>query len=144
MNYMTSVPAITVGREKNCEQCGSTYRAKRSTSRFCTDTCRQSKRRGVDPRKDEILFKRLSHMGLVGQTGPWKPGKGETVHALLAPATYALDELNARYNRPTAISKTVASMSLKDALLAKREKPQPDMGLGAFLSALDRLSIRAF
>lgn len=134
----------TQGRERSCDHCGATYRAIRSTSQFCSDACRQAKARGVNPRADEILLKRLQHLGFVGHVGPYRPKAGQPpVYALTVPSAYALAEINARYNRPTAIPKHTASLTLA-AALATKPATAPDMCLGAFFSALDRLNIKPF
>jgi hypothetical protein len=144
MNYMTA-PAPTLGRDQTCEQCGSVYKAQRSTSRFCGDTCKKRGQRGVDPRADEIMLKRLTAMGMVGKIGPVNSRDPRPArYGLTVPRSYALAELNDRYNRPTVIALATASMTLKEALAIRPEKAQPDIGEAAFAAALDRLEIQAF
>lgn len=36
---------------RTCDQCGRYYRYHRSTSRFCSDKCRQQNKRGIEPVK---------------------------------------------------------------------------------------------
>jgi hypothetical protein len=148
MNYMTSVPALTVGREQTCKQCGTLYHAIRSTSVYCSTACRNQAFRGVvpsNPDADDILLKRLTAMGYVGKIGPVNSRDPRSeVYGLTVPRSYALAELNARYNRPTGLSPKQASMTLAEALAAKPEKHFPDMTDTDFLSALRRLDIYGF
>lgn len=148
MNQMTAIPVPTMGREQTCKQCRTAYQAVRSTSLFCSDTCRQRARRGVaptNPDADTILFKRLVHLGLLGCIGPVNcKDPRPAIYGLLVPRSYALAEYNARYNRPTAISPKQGSMTLAEALATKPIKHFPDMTDLEFLSALRRLDIYGF
>jgi len=148
MNYMTSVPALTLGREQSCKQCGSTYRAKRSTSVFCSTACRNQAFRGAEPSTpdaDDILLKRLTFIGVLGQIGPVNSRDPRpATYGLTVPRSYALAEYNDRYNRPTGLSPKQASMTLAEALAAKTVKHRPDMTDTEFLSALRRLGIYGF
>ena len=89
-----------------------------------------------------MLRKRLAHLGFLGPIGPWNTKNPRpTVYGLTVPVSHALDEINARYNRPTVISRKCASMSLDEALSATPAKARPDMTEQEFRSLLRKQDI---
>ena len=93
------------GRERNCTQCGTTYRAQRSTSSYCSTSCRQKGARGT-PRKAQNptqwspITKALSKVGYVGISGPVSSRhKGVTTFSLTVPHEHAFSELAYHFNR---------------------------------------------
>lgn len=89
-----------------------------------------------------MLRKRLEHLGFLGPIGPWnRKNPRPTRYALIVPVSQALDELNARYNRPTVTQPKVASRSLADALSEAPRKPRPDMTERELRTALRKLEI---
>lgn len=98
----------SAGRERNCTQCGATYRSPRNSSLYCSNACRQKAKRGTAPKRGlkagpagwTIITKALHKAGYVGCVGPWKcSDKAAPVYALLVPFEHALDELSFHFNR---------------------------------------------
>lgn len=99
----TVAPATTparrpAGRERTCEQCAATYRAPRSTSRFCSPACRKRAHRGTattDTRTQDLLHRWLLRRSYAGQIGPWNSrNPRRPVYALTFPRALALAEWN--------------------------------------------------
>lgn len=102
-----SNPRVTttiVGRERNCTQCGSMYRAQRSTSLYCSTPCRQKAQRGtaakVGPRQPSAVVKALQSVGYIGCIGPASVRSKEAAnYALLVSNELAFEELSAHFDR---------------------------------------------
>lgn len=107
MTTQDITPART-GRERNCTHCGATYRSLRSSSLYCSTSCRQKANRGTAPKGGpksgpegwSIITKALHKAGYVGCVGPVSANsKAKPVYGLTVPYTHALDELSYQFNR---------------------------------------------
>jgi hypothetical protein len=114
---MTSPPA---GRERNCAQCSTTYRAPRATSRYCTPACRKRANRGspiTDRKRLDLLRRWLLRRSYAGQIGPInRRDPRPPIYALSVPREAAWEEWN-QWN------------------------PGAAMTVGTFASSLDQLGI---
>jgi hypothetical protein len=91
----------TTGRERECAQCGSVYRAARASSVYCSATCRKRAQRGappVDNRTADLLRRWLLRRSYAGQIGPTNSRDPRPpVFGLTTPRALALEEWN-RWN----------------------------------------------
>lgn len=96
------------GRERTCNQCGAIYRSPRSTSRYCSTSCRKKASRGTAPTGGPqagpaswgIIAKALYTLGYVGQIGPGSTSDpSPPVYGLLVDSAAAFSELAEVYNR---------------------------------------------
>jgi len=96
------------GRERTCNQCGAIYRSTRSTSRYCSTSCRKKANRGTAPTGGPlagptswgIIAKALHTLGYVGQIGPSsRSDPSPPIYGLLAESTAAFNELAEVYRR---------------------------------------------
>ena len=70
-----------------CHQCGTTYHAHRSTSRFCSPVCRLRNHRKPAPARPDVLRAWLLRRSFAGRVGP-------TTVALTVPLALALGDWN--------------------------------------------------
>ena len=98
--------ATTVkGRERICTQCGATYRAKRSTSTYCSQPCRQKGNRGTPAKVLKTsqwspITKALHKVGYVGISGPLdKTSEAPKSYSLTVPYDLAYSELSYHFSR---------------------------------------------
>ncbi len=102
---ITANPETTTGRERLCVQCGTIYKSKRSTSTYCSTSCRQKGNRGTPvkhPRSDRwsIITKALHKVGYVGISGPnFTTDETPTTYSLTVPPEHAYSELSYHFNR---------------------------------------------
>ena len=95
----------SAGRERTCTQCRATYRAKRSTSTYCSTSCRQKGNRGTPPTvlktgRWSPVTKALHLVGYVGISGPAsKRSNATTTYSLTVPFDHAFSELSYQFNR---------------------------------------------
>ena len=98
------ITTASAGRERTCTQCGTTYRAQRSTSTYCSKSCRQKGNRRTAPKtgpdKWSIITTALHSVGYVGCIGPVSTrAKDVAIYGLLVPNDHAFDELSVHFNR---------------------------------------------
>jgi hypothetical protein len=102
---ITANPETTTGRERLCVQCGTIYKSKRSTSTYCSTSCRQKGNRRTPPtvsRSDQwsILTKALHKVGYIGISGPAsKRSDAPVTYSLTVPPDHAYSELSYHFNR---------------------------------------------
>lgn len=106
---MTTAPAVR-GRERNCHQCGTTFRAPRK-ARFCSNACRMKGKRGTppclaedvrpsDPAQFSLIGKLLFRGGLAGQIDPARhSARARPTFALTVQHALALAELQLIFDR---------------------------------------------
>ena len=101
----STITTASAGRERTCTQCGSTYRAKRNTSVYCSTSCRQKGNRGTPAKQQRSdcwspITKALHRVGFIGISGPAdKTSKAPTTYSLTVPYELAFDELSYHFNR---------------------------------------------
>lgn len=97
----------TTGRERECAQCGSVYRAARATSVYCSDTCRKRAQRGalpIDNRLADLLRRWLLRRSYAGQIGPTNGRDPRpAIFGLTVPRALAMEEWN-RWNPGAAMT----------------------------------------
>lgn len=122
---ITANPETTTGRERLCVQCGTTYKSKRSTSTYCSTSCRQKGNRGTPPtvsRSDQwsILTKALHKVGYIGISGPAsKRSDAPVTYSLTVPPEHAYSELAAERDRrgmPSLSRETLSEALRKDGI----------------------------
>ena len=94
------------GRERNCTQCSSAYRAPRSSSRYCSTACRSKAYRGTAP-TGALSISRMCPIGrlllkmdFAGAIGPASSrDHGPTVYGLTVPTAYACSEVRDIFNQ---------------------------------------------
>lgn len=102
---ITASPETTTGRERLCVQCGTTYKSKRSTSTYCSTSCRKKGHRGTPPkvsRSDQwsIITKALHKVGYIGISGPGSTrSNAPTTYSLTVSPDHAYSELSFHFNR---------------------------------------------
>lgn len=115
MNTTTS-PATDVGTERTCQQCATTYRAPRTTSRYCADSCRKRASRGVTPsapKETDLLRRWLVHRSYAGQINAAnKRNPRPAVYGLTVPDDLARGEWN-EWNPEAALSEAAFKARLK-------------------------------
>ena len=91
------------GREQPCAHCGMVYRAKRASSRFCSDRCKKRDQRGAAPTSQigsSLIFTLLLRLGFAGQIGPVnRRDPRPAVYGLTVPRSHAFDELRGLFDR---------------------------------------------
>lgn len=97
-------PATVASREQSCEQCGGSYRARRRSSRYCSNACRMKGKRGTAPATARAtlspITRALLRLSLAGPISPVRSRTAEpTVAALTVPRSYALGELQLLFDR---------------------------------------------
>lgn len=111
----TASHSVKAGRERTCAQCGGVYRAPRSTSRYCSDKCRQRGHRGaegLDSKTLDLLRRWLLRRTYAGQIGPAnRRDPRPATYAMTVSRTFALDEWNA-WNPGAAITAEVFATAL--------------------------------
>jgi len=110
-------PAPVTGRERSCAQCRATYRAPRSSSRFCSTACRVRHHRDGPPSDipaDGLFYELLNRLGYAGQIGPVnRKDPRPPVYGLTVPRAHAVAEWNSRYPE-AAMADAVFKKRLKD------------------------------
>lgn len=102
---ITTASPSTIGRERTCTQCATTYRALRNTSTYCSTSCRQKGARGTLRKAQNStqwspITKALHKVGYVGISGPVSSrSKGATTFSLTVPHEHAFSELSDHFNR---------------------------------------------
>jgi hypothetical protein len=121
----TANPDRLRGRERSCTQCGTTYRAQRSTSTYCSTSCRQKGNRRSPPtvsRSDQwsIITKALHKVGYIGISGPAsKRSDAPVTYSLTVPPEHAHSELSAERDRrgiPSLSRETFSEALRKDGI----------------------------
>lgn len=105
---MSNSVLASAGRERICAPCGTTYRAQRSTSRYCSPSCRKRASRGTECHSFDLGALR-NVLRLLGFAGPIKAGSEQW--GLTVPRSYALHEINTRW--PPAMTEEEFSGCLK-------------------------------
>lgn len=118
-----TTPALRKGRTRTCEQCSSTYRAPRSTSRFCTPACRKRAHRGTTTtahcRTLDLLHRWLLRRSYAGQVGPVnRKDPRRLVYALSVPLGMALEEWNS-WNPGASMTEPAFAASLQQLQLGR-------------------------
>jgi hypothetical protein len=139
MNTVAAPAARTVGREQSCDQCGATYRARRSTSRYCTPACRQRAHHGSpgsSPEKANTVHGWLLRRGFAGKIGPVnRRDPRPAIYGLTVPRSHALAEFNHEHRAPI-MRPGEYRLSLRDALAREPRQAMTDTELVAVLKAL--------
>jgi hypothetical protein len=100
-----SITKACKGRERTCTQCGSTYRAQRSTSIYCSTSCRQKGNRGTPAKalrstQWSPITKALHKVGYIGISGPAnKRSDAPVTYSLTVQQEHAYGELSYHFNR---------------------------------------------
>jgi hypothetical protein len=100
-----NITTASAGRERTCTQCGSTYRAKRNTSVYCSTSCRQKGNRGTPAKALKTsqwspITKALQKVGYVGIAGPASSRiNAPTTYSLTVPPEHAYSELSYHFSR---------------------------------------------
>jgi hypothetical protein len=96
------------GRERTCTHCGATYRSPRTSSLYCSTSCRQKANRGTAPTGGpkvtdgnlSPITKALLRVGYVGCISPASNRSKEApVYALLVSREHAHTELAHQFSR---------------------------------------------
>ena len=101
----STITTASAGRERTCTQCGSTYRAKRTTSVYCSTSCRQKGNRGTPAKVLKTsqwspITKALQKVGYVGISGPLdKTSEAPKTYSLTVPYDLAYSELSYHFGR---------------------------------------------
>lgn len=101
MTNVNTTPALPMGRERTCAQCGTLYRSPRANSRYCSNACRCKAKRGKSPKLTapigtagfSIIGKLLLRLNMAGPIGP------ATVYGLTVARIHALAELRLLFDR---------------------------------------------
>lgn len=102
---ITANPETPTGRERICVQCGTIYKSKRSTSTYCSTSCRQKGNRGTPVKVTKasqwsIITKALHKVGYVGISGPASTrSNAPTTCSLTVSPDHAYSELSYHFNR---------------------------------------------
>lgn len=102
---ITAASPTTIGRERSCVQCDTNYRALRSTSTYCSTSCRKkgnrgTPRKGLSPQQWSPITKALHKVGYVGISGPAdRTIRTPTTYSLTVPPEHAYGELSYYFNR---------------------------------------------
>src|SRR3990167_3752761 len=100
--------ARRVGGERTCNQCGTTYRSPRNSSRFCSPACRKKSNRGTAPTGGpkagpcnwSVVAKALHLAGYVGRIAPSSsPSSSLPIYALLVDKEAAYEELAFQFDQ---------------------------------------------
>lgn len=109
-------PTAPTGRERSCVQCSTTYRAPRSTARYCSDRCRKRSQRGAEETNDrtlDLLRRWLLHCSYAGKIAPVnRRDPRPPVYALSVPYAHALGEWNT-WNPGASMTDTAFVAALK-------------------------------
>lgn len=92
------------GRERECTQCGTTYRSSRSSSLYCSPACRKKAHRGTAPKAGPaswgVIPKALYTLTYIGQVGPGSSlDTSPPEYALLVESEAAYEGLADIFNR---------------------------------------------
>ena len=99
------ITTASAGRERTCTQCGATYRAKRTTSVYCSTSCRQKGNRGTPAKALKTsrwspITKALQKVGYVGISGPASSRiNAPTTYSLTVHPEHAYSELSYHFSR---------------------------------------------
>jgi hypothetical protein len=108
MNIITRIsatPETNTGRERSCVQCDTTYKSKRSTSNYCSTSCRQKGNRGTPSKVTKatqwsMITKALHKVGYIGVSGPASTrSTAPTTYSLTVSPEHAHSELSYHFNR---------------------------------------------
>lgn len=105
LETLTTANQKITGRERSCTQCATIYRAQRSTSSYCSTSCRKKSNRGtppkaLGPKQWSPITKALHKVGYVGITGPVSNRiNAPATYALTVPPEHAYGELSYHFNR---------------------------------------------
>lgn len=102
---ITANPETPTGRERICVQCGTIYKSKRSTSTYCSTSCRKKGHRGTPSKvlkvnQWSIITKALHKVGYIGISGPASTrSTAPTTYSLTVSPDHAYSELSYHFNR---------------------------------------------
>lgn len=101
----TAASPTTIGRERSCIQCATNYRALRSTSAYCSSSCRKkgnrgTPRKGLTPAQWSPITKALHKVGYISMSGPASTTiNAPKTYSLTVPPEHAYGELSYHFNR---------------------------------------------
>ena len=111
-----NIPTTPSGTPRTCQQCATSYRAPRATSRYCAAPCRLKAHRGVTPsapKETDLLRRWLVHRSYAGQINAAnKRNPRPAVYGLTVPTDMAREEWN-DWNPEAALSETAFITRLK-------------------------------
>lgn len=105
LETLTTANQKITGRERSCTQCATIYRAQRSTSSYCSTSCRKkgnrgTPRKGLSPDQWSPITKALYKVGYVGISSPAdRTVRTPTTYSLTVPPEHAYGELSYHFNR---------------------------------------------